>query len=29
MLLAYEYDPYARMLLLFGSRENFYWGPTL
>ncbi len=25
MLLAYEYDPHTRMLLLFGSRENFYW----
>ena len=24
MLLAYEYDPHTRMLLLFGSHENFY-----
>lgn len=24
MLLAYEYDPEARMLLLLGSHENFY-----
>jgi hypothetical protein len=24
MLLAYEYDPHARMLLLLGSHENFY-----
>lgn len=24
MLLAYEYDPETRMLLLLGSHENFY-----
>ena len=24
MLLAYEYDPLTRMLLLLGSHENFY-----
>lgn len=24
MLLAYEYDPKTRMLLLLGSHENFY-----
>jgi hypothetical protein len=24
MLLAYEYDPATRMLLLLGSHENFY-----
>lgn len=24
MLLAYEYDPHTRMLLLLGSHENFY-----
>ena len=24
ILLAYEYDPHTRMLLLFGSHENFY-----
>ena len=24
MLLAYEYDPQTRMLLLLGSHENFY-----
>jgi hypothetical protein len=24
MLLAYEYDPGTRMLLLLGSHENFY-----
>ena len=24
MLLAYEYDPVTRMLLLLGSHENFY-----
>ena len=24
MLLAYEYDPGARLLLLLGSHENFY-----
>lgn len=24
MLLAYEYDPHTRLLLLLGSHENFY-----
>ena len=27
MLLAYEYDPETRMLLLLGSHENFYREP--